>query len=73
MILWVRKLLEELCNKQEGATVMFEDNQGAIVWSTEGVRHAKHVSIRRKFVLDNVKNGTVKVVYTLTTTMTADI
>ena len=73
MTLWLRKLLEELCNKQDGATIMFEDNQGAIVWSTEGVRHAKHVSMRRNFVLDNVKNGTVKVVYAPTSKMTADI
>ena len=28
------------------ATHIMEDNQGAITWSTEVTRHAKHVSIR---------------------------
>ena len=32
-------------------TVLFVDNQGAIAWGKEGVRHAKHVEIRRNYVL----------------------
>lgn len=73
MIMWLRKLLEELDARQSSPTPVLEDNQGAIIWSREGVRHSKHVSIRKNFVKENVARGVIKMQYCPTRDMTADV
>ena len=73
MVIWLRHLLKELdCEKTE-STPIFEDNQGAVVWESEGVRHAKHISIRKSFVRDNVQRGIIRIIYSSTKNMVADI
>ena len=50
-----------------------EYNQGAIVWGTDGVRHAKHVAIRRNFVKGTVDLGLINIKDCTTQEMTAEI
>lgn len=66
LVVWVRKLLEELDSSQAGSAAINEENQGAVVWSNIGVRKAKHVSVRF------VTNGTVDIKYFNTKDMTAN-
>ena len=73
LVIWMRRLLAELGCHQKDGTEISEDNQGAIVWSTEGVRNAKHISIRRNFVKENVEKEVIQVVFCPTENMTADI
>ena len=73
LVLWLRHLLKELDCEQNLRTLLTEDNQGAVVWGSEGIRHAKHISIRKTFVLDNVKKGSVQITYCSTNNMVADI
>ena len=58
-IMWIRFILRDLGKTAHSPTTVFEDNAGALHWGTEGVRNAKYVSIRRKFVKEKVKNGVV--------------
>lgn len=46
----MRCLLQELGFEQAVSMVLYEDNQGAITWTTTGVRNARHVTIRRNYV-----------------------
>ena len=73
LVLWLRSLLGELDCKQMDPTVIKEDNQGAVTWGQEGVRHAKHVFIRKNFVKENVDKGSIRLEYCETKKMTADI
>lgn len=50
MVIWLRNLLQEFGCEQTESTPVMEDNHGAVVWGSEGVRHAKHISIRKNFV-----------------------
>ena len=72
-LVWLRHLLQELNAEQLGSTVLFEDNQTAIHWATEGVRHAKHVAIRKNYLLEQVNTGIVNIKYCPSEYMTADI
>lgn len=72
LVVWMRCLLKELnCEQQD--TVVREDNQGAVLWSSEGIRHAKHVSIRRNFVKEHVYSGKIRIQYFPTSEMVAHI
>lgn len=69
----MRHLLHELdCTKQEKTSLM-EDNQGALVWSTEGLRHTKDVSIRYNFVKEQLGDGVINMIYRSTDRITANI
>lgn len=73
----MRHLLLEISVPQDEITdsdfsVLFEDNQGAMRWSTHGVRKAKHVATRQNFVKEHVDSGTVSIRYCPTEHMIAD-
>lgn len=72
-VLWLRTLLSELGFEDNEPTTVFSNNQGALCRSIEGVRHAKHVSIRRNFVKEQIEAGIVKVEFCPSIGMTADI
>lgn len=72
-IIWIRYLLGDLDCEQISPTEVREDNQKAIVWSNEGIRHAKHVAIRHNFVREQVTEGIIRVTYCPTGEMTEDI
>ena len=73
LIVWMRCLLKEMDSEQAKPTMVREDNQGALVWEDEGVRHAKHISIRKNFVREQVENQIIRLVYCPTAEMCADI
>lgn len=60
------------CTQQESAPLT-EENQGELVWSTERLRHAKHVSISYDLIIEHVDDGVIMMVYSSTKRMTADI
>ena len=72
-IVWVRHLLKEMEAEVTSSTILFEDNQCAIRWAQEGVRNAKHIYIRKNYLLEQVQPGIVKLVYCSGKTMTGDI
>ena len=73
-VLWLRTLLAELSFEDNEPTTVLSDNQGALGSSIEGVRHAKHVSIRRhNFVKEQIEAGIVKVEFCPSIGMIADI
>lgn len=71
-IIWLRCLLQKLGVDSSKPTVLHEDNQTAIHWGKEGVRNAKHVAIRRNFLLDNVRRNIIELTYCPSEEMIAD-
>lgn len=72
-ILWIQVLSQELGVSMNRPTTLYEDNQGAMVWATEGVRNAKHVAIRPNFVHEAVQNGSFSIHFCRSEHMLADI
>lgn len=69
---WMIGLLEELeCSSLKPVPV-FEDNTGAIKWSTSDKR-AKHVDLRYHFVKKLVEDGLFEIRYCSTMDMIADV
>lgn len=60
MEIWLWYLLSEVDVFQETPNVVLEDNQGALVWSNEGVGHFKHLEIRRNFVTVNGSDEAIR-------------
>lgn len=48
-VIWLRAPVRDFDVNLDGPRVFHEDNHGAITWSTDGIRNAKHVSIRYNF------------------------
>ena len=71
---WLRHLQEELGVTETGATLIYEDNQGAISMAKNHVFHkrTKHVQIRYHFVREAVEQGTIILEYCRTDDMLAD-
>lgn len=69
----MRQLLIDVDVKMKKPTTLFIDNQGAIVWGREGVRHAEHVEITRNYVLELVRENIVEIRYCDTAHMAADL
>ena len=69
----MRQLLTAFDEDVEGPTVLFEDNQGAIVWGDEGIRNAKHISIRLNYIKEHVDLHTVTRTHCPTEAMVADV
>ena len=73
MILWIRALLKEFDFFTDNPTVMNMDNQVAIHCGRDGVRYAKHVDIRKNFLLHRLKQGNLRIEYCPTEHMLADM
>ena len=71
---WLRHLQEELGVTETGATLIYEDNQGAISMAKNPVFHkrTKHVQICYHFVREAVEQGTIILEYCRTDDMLAD-
>ena len=54
-VIWMRQLLQNLDITLTTPTIVYEDNNGAIIWGAEWVKNAKHISIRVKYVKEQVK------------------
>ena len=72
LVILMPRFLEELGCHQKDGTEISGENQGAIVWSTEGVRNANRISIRRNFLKESLEKGAIQVVFCPTENMTAD-
>ena len=72
---WLRRLTEELGQTNQEATIIYEDNQGAICTAQNPVFHrrTKHIHIRYHYVREAVSDNTIKLVYCPTSEMTADL
>lgn len=66
-------MLRDLNVQVDGPTIVNEDNKGAIIWGTDGVRNAKHVYIRYSYVKDLVERKLIKLVYCSSENMIVDI
>ncbi|CAI7889834.1 unnamed protein product [Closterium sp. NIES-53] len=68
-VVWMRRLLEELGQEQEGPTPVFCDSQGAIAMARNAVLHGlnKHMNIKWHWVSKEVKKGTISLHYINTT------
>jgi hypothetical protein len=71
---WVQGTLGELGNAVELPTVLWTDSQGAIaIANSEGYRaRTKHIDVRYHYVREEVKSGTVCLLYMPTEDMLAD-
>ena len=61
----MRKILEDLCLKQQESTQLFVDNQAAISISSNPVFHdkTKHFKIKYYFLRESQQEGEVKLIY----------
>ncbi|CAI7782963.1 unnamed protein product [Closterium sp. NIES-53] len=73
-VVWMRRLLEELGQEQEGPTPVFCDSQGAIATARNAMLHGlnKHMHIKWHWVRKEVKKGTISLHYINTTKQPAD-
>lgn len=74
-VLWARSLMHDLGFKQDKATVVWEDNQGAIALATNPGYHArtKHVDIRHHFIREKIASGEITLQYKETEYQLADM
>ena len=72
---WIRRLLSDLTVTQDQATVLMEDNQGAIYIGKNPVSHArtKHIDVRYHYIREALNEGIINVQYCPTHEMIADI
>ena len=75
--IWLRRLLAEIdvAVTQEGATLIYQDNQSTIALAKNPVHHArsKHIDIQYHFVREKVEHKEVDLQYIPTEKMIADI
>jgi hypothetical protein len=71
---WLRRLLAELGQPQEGPTRIFVDNQSAINLAKNSVLHGrtKHIQIRHHFIRQLIEDGEVEVHHVKTSAQPAD-
>ena len=63
--IWLRRILADLCERQEDGTTIFCDNISSIALSKNLVFHgrSKHIEIRYHFITELVENGDIKMKY----------
>jgi len=71
---WLRLLLKNICFEQVGATVIYEDNQGAIALARNvGYQsRTKHIDIQYHFIREKLLDGIIELKYIETTEQLAD-
>jgi hypothetical protein len=72
---WLRALLQEIGCEQEGATVLYVDNQGSIALAKNPVYHArtKHIDVQHHFIRNLVEERVIDLVYVHTSENVADV
>lgn len=73
--IWLRKVLDELYFKQEGATKVYCDNSSAIKLSKNPVLHgrSKHIDVKFHFLRDLTRDGVIDLYYCKSEDQIADI
>ncbi len=74
-LIWIRRVIGELGFIQKDATILYEDNIGAIETTKNPKFHGrmKHIDLRHHFIRDHVEKGTVSVEFCPTENQIADI
>ncbi|KAG3048946.1 hypothetical protein PI124_g24179 [Phytophthora idaei] len=64
-VVWMQLLLKDTGSEQDGGTVIYEDNQGAMALTKNVGYQAsiKHIDIRYHFIRENVTSGEVELEY----------
>ncbi|KAD7478171.1 hypothetical protein E3N88_01307 [Mikania micrantha] len=72
---WIRRILEDLGFKQDGATVIYCDNNSAINLSKNPVLHSrsKHIELKYHFIRDLVAQNQIKLEFCDTHHQVADV
>jgi hypothetical protein len=67
--------LKEVGCEQEGATVIYADNQGSLALAKNPVYHArtKHIDVQHHFIRNLVEEGDVELKYVHTSDNVADV
>jgi hypothetical protein len=73
--IWLRGLLKEIGCEQEGATVLYGDNQGSIALAKNPVYHArtKHIDVQHHFIRNLVEGKEIDLEYVHTSQNIADV
>jgi len=60
-VVWMRRMLRDLCHDQEGATIIFCDNTSAIALSNNFVFHkrTKHIDDKYHFIIELINNDEI--------------
>ena len=71
----MRNLLEDIGLKQTDATMIDEDNQGAIALSRNPKHHprAKHIDVKYHYIRETIERGSIALSYCPTADMVADV
>jgi hypothetical protein len=74
-VVWLRRLLEDVGEKQPYPTVVFEDNRAAISLTENPGQHpkVKHIATRYHFTREAVANGELEIQFCPSGEMVADI
>ena len=74
-LIWIRSLLDNLNFKQDGPTILNEDDQRTITLSKNPKCHAraKHIGIKFHFIREKIKNCEIKLEYCPSEDMIADM
>lgn len=74
-VIWIRSLLAGFGFKQDGPTVIHEDNAACVQMSKNPVNHSKtkHIDLHYHFVRERVETGEVRLDWLSTEKMIADI
>ena len=74
-VLWYRVLLAGFKEPEKGPTVVYQDNQSAMIMHKSGgsFSRSKHIFIRGCYVKEHLENGSMTLVYCPTENMLADI
>ena len=72
--IWLRNLMHDLQQPDQGPTTIFEDNQACIAIANNPVHHSrtKHIDVQHHFVRERISLGDVKLEYCSTDLMLAD-
>lgn len=74
-VVWCRRCLTDLGQKQDQPTTIFCDNSGAIALTNNPIFHArtKHIAVHHHFIRDIVAQGEAEIKYVKTTKNLADV
>ena len=72
---WLRRLLNDISIKQDDATIIYEDNQGAIELSRNPKFHnrTKHIDVCYHYIREKVNQNLINVKYCASNDMLADV
>ena len=74
-VVWLRRILEDIDNKQIKPTILKCDNQSSIKLAYNPIYHArtKHIEIQHHFVREKIQSKEIDLIYCNTTDNVADI